>query len=165
MDNLNSRSKEVEYLINNPDANKRSALLGHNSYQNYNVSLNETVTVGWNDFDNDDSAGPSHQNDRQSVTQLRETKQRLIEEQDKGLDTLATIVTRQKHLAQGINSEIDLHNEILEDISEAFEDTDARLLRNTRNIRVVSNKSSTCGYWTVIILLLIAIIIVSTIPN
>lgn len=31
-------------------------------------------------------------------------------EQDQGLDTLTGIVTRQKYLAQGINSEIDLHN-------------------------------------------------------
>lgn len=34
----------------------------------------------------------------------------LLIEQDQGLDTLAGIVTRQKYLAQGINSEIDLHN-------------------------------------------------------
>lgn len=31
-------------------------------------------------------------------------------DQDKGLDTLGEIISRQKSMAQGISSEIDLHN-------------------------------------------------------
>ncbi|KAI2805470.1 hypothetical protein RDWZM_008730 [Blomia tropicalis] len=58
-----------------------------------------------------------------------------------------------------------LLKEILEDITHAVEETDDRLTRNTRNIRVVNKKTSTCGYWTVIILLLIAIIVVALVPN
>lgn len=76
----------------------------------------------------------------------------------------------------------------MEDIGEAMDDNNERLLRNTRNIRFVSRESGTCGmwfikhtlqhpskmniflfsylaYWTIIILLLIAILVVSIVPN
>ncbi|KPM02831.1 hypothetical protein QR98_0012540 [Sarcoptes scabiei] len=54
---------------------------------------------------------------------------------------------------------------ILEDVGTSIEDSRERLLRNTRNINLVDRKSNTCGYWTVIILLLIAIVVVSLVPN
>lgn len=161
VDNLNNRLKQIENQINNPDCDRRNALFSYNNYQSISHNQNEAPTIGWNDLDNESANGSNGQ----SVTQLKETQKLLLKEQDKGLDTLQEIIVRQKYLAKGINSEIDLHNEILEDITHAVEETDDRLTRNTRNIRVVNKKTSTCGYWTVIILLLIAIIVVALVPN
>lgn len=168
VDNLSSRCKQIENLINNPDSDRRSALFSYSNYQS--ISRTDSLhhhpdapTIGWNTGLEEETGagGDDDGNSNQSVTTLRETQRLLLQAQDEGLDTLGNIITRQKYLAQGINTEIDLHNEILEDIGEAITDTDDRVTRNTRNIQVVSNKASTCGYWTVIVLLLIAIIVVA----
>ncbi|XP_053213764.1 syntaxin-8-like [Panonychus citri] len=96
-----------------------------------------------------------------SVDDYVSIQRQAIREQDKGLDTLADIISRQKSMAAGIATEIDVHNEILDDITDAMEDTNVRLVRNTRNIAKISRKSDTCCYWVIIVLLLIAIIVIS----
>lgn len=88
-------------------------------------------------------------------------------EQDAGLDTLGEIISRQKAMAHGICTEIDLHNgehssylrlrnirfisnsychklEILDDIGDAMDANNDRLARNSRNIAVISRKDSSC---------------------
>ncbi|CAG2105910.1 unnamed protein product [Medioppia subpectinata] len=104
VDNLNYRLKQMEISIENPDADRRNALLGNPSQSLYGTN-----------------------------------------EQDKGLESLAEIISRQKNMAQGIGSEIEIQNEIIDDIGDAMDQTNDRLLRNTRNIRKVNRKSGTCG--------------------
>jgi syntaxin 8 len=76
---------------------------------------------------------------------------------------LGEIISKQRHMALDIGNEIEVQNEILDDIGDAMEETDQRLTRNTRNIRRVSVKSSTCGLWLVIVLLFVANVVVSII--
>jgi syntaxin 8 len=90
------------------------------------------------------------------------TKQ-LQQEQDRGLDMLSEIITRQKSLVRGIGNQIDVQNEIIEDIGDNMDSTQVRLVRNTRNVERISNKSNSCCYWIIIILLLIAIVVASTV--
>ncbi|XP_025016684.1 syntaxin-8 [Tetranychus urticae] len=98
-----------------------------------------------------------------SVDDYANIQRQALREQDKGLDTLADIISRQKSMAQGIATEIDIHNEILDDITDAMDDNHGRLVRNTRNIAKVSRKSDTCCYWVVIVLLMIIIIVISVV--
>lgn len=48
-------------------------------------------------------------------------------------------------MAYGIHSELDFHNEIIDDISVAMSKTDQEIVRNTRNIKMISRKHGTCG--------------------
>lgn len=45
-----------------------------------------------------------------SVEDLRKQQVRIIEDQNEGLDTLAKVILRQKHLALRIGDEVDEHN-------------------------------------------------------
>lgn len=58
--------------------------------------------------------------------------------------------------------EYDFIAEILDDIADTMETTDSRLNRETRQIGVVTEQdSSTRGYWVVIGVLALAIVLVS----
>lgn len=50
--------------------------------------------------------------------------------------------------------------EILDDLGDHVDRTDARVRSETQNVTVIDNKDKTCIYWVVIILLFISIIIV-----
>lgn len=51
--------------------------------------------------------------------------------------------------------------EIIEDLGDHIDRTDARLSNETQQIGVVDRKDKTCVYWVTIILLFIAIVIVA----
>ncbi|CAG2175227.1 unnamed protein product, partial [Oppiella nova] len=104
------------------------SLYGTNGTQDYDVERAETTA-----------------NRNLDVEEMRQQKQLLIREQDKGLESLAEIISRQKNMAQGMSSEIDLQNEIIDDIGDHMDQTNDRLLRNTRNIQKVNRKAGTCG--------------------
>ncbi|XP_054153955.1 syntaxin-8-like isoform X2 [Oppia nitens] len=149
VDNLNYRYKQMEISLANPDAD-RSALLGNQSQSIYGTNGNQDIERGETTADRNLTS-----------QQYQQQRQLLMREQDKGLESLSEIIERQKHLAQGISSEIDIQNEIIDDIGDAMDQTNDRLLRNTRNIRKVGLKSGTCCYWVIITLLFVAIITVS----
>lgn len=96
-----------------------------------------------------------------TIDEIRQQQQVAIQEQDKGLDTLYSVVVRQKQMAQNIGQELDLQNEIIDDIVDHAGDTRERLIKETRHVAIVDRKSGTCGYWVIIILLLITIIVVA----
>lgn len=96
-------------------------------------------------------------------TDYRQMTRQLQEEQDRGLDVLDQIITRQKGLVRGIGNQIDVQNEIIEDIDGNMDTTQVRLVRNTRNIERISKKADSCCYWLIIVLLLIAIIVASVV--
>lgn len=104
----------------------------------------------------DPEAGGEAQDYRQMTKQLQQ-------EQDKGLDMLDEIISRQKGLVRGIGNQIDFQNEIIDDIGGNMDTTQVRLVRNTRNVDRISHKSDSCCYWVIIVLLLIAIVVVSVV--
>ena len=95
--------------------------------------------------------------------QLRIMTKELKMEQDKGLDMLDEIISRQKGLVAGIGNQIDIQNEIIDDIGDNMESTHVKLVRTARNVERVSRKADTCCLWVIIILLLIAIIVAWTV--
>lgn len=100
---------------------------------------------------------------QETVQDMKQFHEQLKREQDKGLDVLDEIITRQKTLVRGIGNQIDVQNEILDDIGDNMETTNVKLVRTTRNVQRVSRKADSCWYWIIIILLLIAIVVVASI--
>ena len=96
---------------------------------------------------------------------VRQMQSQVIRQQDEGLDQLSTVLSRQKQMAIDIGNEVEQHNDIIDDIHDHVDRTHDRLIRETRNIKVVDRKSGTCGLWVVIVLLFIAIVIIAVIPH
>lgn len=112
--------------------------------------------------DDDDDAALIRPESSYTVTDLRAQQTRILEDQNEGLEALSKVISRQKVLASQIGTEVDLHNEILDDIADTMETTDSRLNRETRQIGAVTEQdSSTRGYWVVIGVLALAIVLVS----
>ena len=70
---------------------------------------------------------------------------------------LGDIIRRQKGMGQDIFREVTQQNDLIDDIDDRVENVNQRLLDTTSNVRVVSKKGRTCGYWIVILILAIAI--------
>ncbi|XP_018573230.1 syntaxin-8 [Anoplophora glabripennis] len=98
-----------------------------------------------------------------SVTDLKTNQKKMLEEQERGLENLSDVISRQKNIAHTISSEVDFHNEILDGLGNQMEQTNERVRTETRHIDVVGNTDKTCIYWVVIILLFISIIAVAVI--
>ena len=65
-----------------------------------------------------------------------------------------------------LTKQVDIHNDILGEISEEMERADVRLARETRNMKVIMIKSkSHWGLWLLIVLLLIAILVCSVVKK
>ncbi|XP_066148532.1 syntaxin-8 [Euwallacea fornicatus] len=98
-----------------------------------------------------------------TVDEIQSRQRQMLGDQEQGLENLAKIISRQKDIANTISNEMDYHNEILNDIGTQIDQTDQRVRTETGRVSTVSQKDSTCGYWIVIIILFISIIIVAAI--
>ncbi|KAK0043404.1 syntaxin-8, partial [Biomphalaria pfeifferi] len=99
-----------------------------------------------------------------SNTDLHQQQQHVIREQDRGLDALSHVISRQKQMAVDIGNEVDGQNELLDDIIDHTDRTGLRIQRETRHINIVERKSASCWYYIVIALLLVAIIVIAAVP-
>ncbi|XP_038597967.1 syntaxin-8 [Tachyglossus aculeatus] len=96
---------------------------------------------------------------------IRQQQQKILQEQDAGLDALSSIISRQKQMGQEIGNELDEQNEIIDDLANLVENTDEKLRNQARRVKMVDKKSTSCGMLAVIVLLLIAIVVVAVWPN
>lgn len=97
--------------------------------------------------------------------EIQQQQRRIIEEQDAGLDALSSILSRQKQMGQEIGNELEEQNEIIDDVTNLLENTDDKLRNQTRRVKMVDKKSTSCGMMVVIVLLLIAIVVVAVWPT
>lgn len=51
--------------------------------------------------------------------------------------------------------------EIIDDLADHMDMTDQSLINRTRQVENINYKDSTCGYWIIIILLFISIVVVA----
>ncbi|CAN7996560.1 unnamed protein product, partial [Ixodes hexagonus] len=79
-----------------------------------------------------------------TVGEIREQQQKVLREQDRGLEGLSHVIGRQKEMAIGFNEELTLHNEIIDDITDHTDRMRDRLVRETKNVQIVDRKSGTC---------------------
>ncbi|KAM4030322.1 syntaxin-8 isoform 2-T2 [Anomaloglossus baeobatrachus] len=97
--------------------------------------------------------------------ELRQQQQRMIQEQDAGLDALSSIIARQKQMGYDIGNELDEQNDIIDDLTNLVENTDTKVRNQTRHVKLVDKKSGSCAMMVVIVLLLIAIVVVAVWPT
>lgn len=64
-------------------------------------------------------------------------------EQDRGLEALSEVISRQKNLAQVIGNEVTYQNELIDDITDHVDRTRDRLVGQTNNVRTIDRKDST----------------------
>jgi len=70
-----------------------------------------------------------------SLDHVSKTRETIIADQDRGLDTLYDIIVRQKNIAQNIESEVDTQNDVLNDIEYGLDRTSQHLLDTTRTVQ------------------------------
>lgn len=117
-------------------------------------------TTSWAADDDDDKPLDT----QVSVNDLITTQDKILQEQDKGLEELCKVIARQKEIGQTISNEVDHQNEIIDNLANHMDRTDESLINKTRQVQTISFKDRTCGYWIVIIFLFICIITVTLIP-
>ncbi|XP_067914222.1 syntaxin-8 isoform X2 [Heterodontus francisci] len=78
--------------------------------------------------------------------EIQHQQQRIIKEQDAGLDALVTVIARQKQMGQAIGTELDEQNEIIDDLTHLVDKTDSRIQNETRRVKLVDKKSASCGF-------------------
>lgn len=110
---------------------------------------------GWADDYSDDSdyEDTSRLLDNKNVGTYQATEQKAIEEHERGLNKLGEAIKRQKYMANEMATEVELHNEVLDGIDVGLANTNENLRKNTRNIRLISKKSSTFYLWFLIVIL------------
>ena len=101
----------------------------------------------------------------QGQLQTRLDREEVLRTQDEGLDSLHEVIRRQRHLAESIGGEVEAQNEILDDIGDGMDQTRQRLIETTAGVRGVGRRDKTCGYWTVIVILMIVIVVIGMLPS
>ncbi|XP_022319500.2 syntaxin-8-like isoform X1 [Crassostrea virginica] len=149
MDNLTTKEKQIDQAFKNEASQSRSSLVGAGA------------SGGRDPWGVRDDPEEYEGMDNQSIAQQQKT---IIQEQDRGLDSLSKVIARQKQMAVDIGNEVDGQNELIDDIGDHMDQTKDRLIKETRHIRIVDRKSATCGYWMAIILIFIAIIVILIVP-
>ncbi|XP_073975036.1 syntaxin 8 [Rhodnius prolixus] len=128
-----------------------------NMHRTSGIAAPEGSSGNW--FDQDDSDVPLLGDEENvSVSNLQEQQRQLLADQERGLENFSDIISKQKNMALAINTEIDLHNEILDDIGTRMDSTNVNINQETSRVRLISNRDNTCGYWIVILILLICIV-------
>ncbi|KAM4673761.1 syntaxin-8 isoform 1-T1 [Amazona ochrocephala] len=152
VDDLLTRQKQLQASYKNegtePDVIRSSLMTG---------GVKRGVTNPWLLEESEETRGLG-------CDDLRQQQRRIIEEQDAGLDALSSIISRQKQMGQEIGNELDEQNEIIDDLTNLVENTDDKLRTQTRHVKMVDKKSTSCGMLVVIVLLLIAIAVVAVWP-
>ncbi|KAK3090808.1 hypothetical protein FSP39_014833 [Pinctada imbricata] len=133
MDNLTTKEKQIDQAFKNEGTDSRYSLMGTGGVDAFGSSDPWGMREEPEDFQ-----GMSNQD-------IRQQQQHAIKEQDKGLEALSRVISRQKQMAIDIGDEVDSQNDLIDDIGDHMDRTGERLIKETRHIRMVDRKSATCG--------------------
>ncbi|XP_053939541.1 syntaxin-8 isoform X3 [Cuculus canorus] len=132
VDDLLTRQKQLQASYRNegpePDVIRSSLMTG---------GVKRGVTNPWLLEESEETRGLGFDD-------LRQQQRRIIEEQDAGLDALSSIISRQKQMGREIGNELDEQNEIIDDLTNLVENTDDKLRNQTRHVKMVDKKSTSC---------------------
>jgi len=156
IETLQSAFNELQnkFLVSSNISNAKSAA-------ERNQLLGIKSSLWENDDDDDDDDEPIINNIGGTVQDFEKLKKTILENQDKGLESLSATISRQKELSRRLGQEITTQNVIIDNISGNMDDINYRVNRETRNIGTVNQRDNTCGYWVVIIILFIAILVLA----
>lgn len=100
------------------------------------------------------------------VEALKEKKERLFQDQDKGIDMLSDTVGRQMNVAKSIGKEVSRHHIILDSLETKVGDTDNRVRRETLRVtEFTEDTSSLCPYYCFILVLIVVIVVLLSLPS
>lgn len=91
--------------------------------------------------------------------QLLQYQKDQMSDQDQTLDILSQSVSKQKEIAVTINTELDVHNRLLDDLDSKVGKTQAGIERENRHIKKVSESAKVGCMWVIIVVLIIIIIV------
>lgn len=94
-----------------------------------------------------------------SSAQLYQQNNYLYDDQDRRLEEISGNVNRQRLLGEGITSELDIHNDLLDDLESQTERSQSRLDGLTRGVHNFNRKSRECGVCSTIIALVLILFI------
>ncbi|KAK5642074.1 hypothetical protein RI129_008241 [Pyrocoelia pectoralis] len=159
LDETERRLRQIE-LLQSKGVQMQKMFDEHNLNINQDRSHLLGATASWESDDDEplDTGAPKY-----TVQQLKAQQQEMLQEQDKGLENLSKIISKQKNIAQSISTEVDLQNEIIDDLGDHIDRTDTRVSSETNTIGIVMKKDKTTIYWVIIILLFITIICLAVI--
>ncbi|KAG7197016.1 hypothetical protein KM043_017551 [Ampulex compressa] len=120
----------------------------------------DTGTTSWAiDEDNDSDTKTIDHN--MSVNDLVFHQERVLQEQDKGLEELCKVIARQKEISQSISNEVEYQHEIIDDLADHMERTDESLIKKTHQVQIIQSQDRTYGYWIIIIIFFISIVVIA----
>ncbi|EGG21705.1 putative syntaxin 8 [Cavenderia fasciculata] len=140
----NNLSAAFERAVNNTSA--KDELFGGDSGRRQWGKPKETeVTKEWNN------------------QQVFDRNNHIMKEQDESLDVLSQSIMRQKVMAEHMNAEVTLHNELLDDVEIGVERVHGRLVNtNDKMEHLTKNAGSTCLIVIIVVLILFIVALLAT---
>ncbi|XP_037819257.1 syntaxin-8 [Lucilia sericata] len=149
LDTLQTQRQNLQRKYTNTANNDRAALLE-------NPSSSAAAAASGEDSD----AAPII--DAHDIQTLKQQQISMLEEQNRGLDTLSQTLSRQRQLATQLGQEVEDQNDILDNLANTIERVETGVSIETRNIGLVNRRdSSTWGYWVIIFTLMVIITVVA----
>ena len=93
------------------------------------------------------------------LNQLYDQNEELLNHQDRRLEMISQSVTRQHVIGEGIYSELDMHNNLLEDLDNQVDTSTLLLNRAANGVRSFNRKSRDYGVCSIIMLLVLVLLI------
>jgi len=147
LNQLKTNEKQFEQMVRDEKSVAKDKLMANNQTDLMTFEPHENeVTIGMNS------------------DQLLAYQDRVIADQDRGLENLSAIIGNQKKIATTIGNEVGRQNVMIDSMGDRMEQINERLITQTKKIRFIDRKSTTCGIWFIIILLMVAIITIAAIP-
>lgn len=87
----------------------------------------------------------------------------ILQYQNNSLDALSAIISRQKNIAIKIGDEVDVQNNIIDNLAQQIDNNDVLINQETNHVVIVQKKDSTWSYWSIIICLFVAIVLIALI--
>ena len=84
----------------------------------------------------------------------------MLADQDKDLDEIAGITQNMKEDGRMIGEELVVHNEILGDLHQGIDWTQAKMIRVDNSLKKLIASSNQCCLWLIIIVEIIALILI-----
>ncbi|EFA80454.1 putative syntaxin 8 [Heterostelium album PN500] len=91
--------------------------------------------------------------------QLFNQNNTVMQEHDQALDLLSNSLMRQKNMASAMNTELEIHNQLLDDVEIGVDRTTSRIQHTNSKMNILKENASSCGMIICIVLLIIFIIV------
>lgn len=147
LNQLKTNQKQFEQMVRDESSSTKDKLMGQQSNDLISFQPQETEVTA-----------------AMSSDQLVAYQDRILADQDKGLENLSSIIGNQKKIATTIGGEVNRQNVLIDSMGDRMEQLNDRLITQTQKIRFIDRKSTTCGIWFLIILLLVTIIVIAVLP-